>query len=101
MKKIEFMYFEGCPSYKQSLKNLKEALIELDINEAVKLINVKSPEQAKELSFYGSPTIKIDGLDLEGRKRDFSYSCRLYNIAGKLIGVPTKDYIREKLQLRL
>ena len=97
MKKIEFQYFDGCPSHKQALTNLKEVLAELDIEVDFALVNVESPEQAEKLEFYGSPTIKVDGRDLEGRSGEFSYNCRLYDIDGELSGIPTKEYIRERL----
>ena len=97
MKKIEFQYFEGCPSYKQTLTNLKEVLAELDTEVDLELINIETPEQIEKFGFYGSPTIKIDGRDLEGRSGEFSHNCRLYDINGELIGVPTKEYIKEKL----
>ena len=97
MKKVEFQYFEGCPSYKQALTNLKEVLAELEIEVDFDLINVETPEQAEKLGFYGSPSIKIDGRDFEGRTGDYSYNCRLYDIDGELTGVPTKEYLREGL----
>lgn len=97
MKKLEFMYFDGCPSSRQTLENLKKALSELEIHATLKLVNVKSQEQAEELAFYGSPTIRIDGADLEGRTGDYSYNCRLYEVDGKLTGTLPKEYIREKL----
>lgn len=102
MKKLEFMYFEDCPSYQQTLENFIGVLTELDINVDLELVNVESSEQAKQLGFYGSPTIKIDGANLESRTGDYSYNCRLYDVDGKLTGVLPKDYLREKLRaLRL
>ncbi len=97
MKKVEFQYFDGCPSYKQALTNLKEVLADSDLEANLELINVETPEQAEKFGFYGSPTIKVDGRDLEGRSGEFSYNCRLYDIDGELTGIPTKEYIRERL----
>ncbi len=97
MKKLEFMHFEDCPSYEKTLSNLREVLTELEVNLDLELVNVESCEKAKQLGFYGSPTIKVDGADLEGRTGDCSYNCRLYNVDGNLTGVLTKDFIREKL----
>jgi hypothetical protein len=97
MKKIEFLYFEGCPSYKKALENLRAALAEDNIEAEIKLIRVDSPEKAEALGFYGSPSIRVDGVDLEGKRGEYNYSCRIYEIKGQSTGVPTKEYIREKL----
>lgn len=95
---IEFLYFKSCPAHKQAIANLKTALRESRIQATLKLIAVESPERAAEVGFQGSPSIRIDGKDLEGKNDGVSYSCRIYKIGGKMIGVPTKEYISEKLK---
>lgn len=97
MKKIEFLYFEGCPSYNKALENLKAALVEENIEAEVELIHVDSPEEAEKFGFYGSPSIRVDGVDLEGKRGEYSYSCRIYEIDSLSTGIPTKEFIREKL----
>lgn len=97
MKKIEFLYFEGCPSYKQALENLRTVLQEEGIKAELELINVDSPEKTDNAGFYGSPSIRVDGIDLENKTGTYSYACRIYEIGGKTSGVPSKDYIRERL----
>jgi len=97
MKKIEFLYFEGCPSYNKALENLKTVLVEENIEAAVELIHVDSPEDAEKFEFYGSPSIRVNGVDLEGKRGEHSYSCRIYEIDGLSTGIPTKEFIREKL----
>jgi hypothetical protein len=95
---IEFLYFsKGCPSYKQALANLKAALRETHSRAELVLINVNSPEQAEQVGFQGSPSIRINGHDLEGRDEGSSYSCRLYRINGKATPIPTKEFIEERL----
>lgn len=80
--KVEFYYFDGCPSYRQSLKNLREVLADENMDVDLELINVDSLEKAEEVGFQGSPSIKINGKDLDGRDGGFSYSCRIYRING-------------------
>jgi hypothetical protein len=97
MTKIEFYYFEGCPSYKRALDHLKEIINEENIKADLKLVRVESPEDAQKVGFQGSPSIKIDGQDMEGRESDVSFTCRIYNIDGALTGIPSKEYIRKKV----
>ncbi len=95
--KIEFFYFEDCPSYKKALKNLKEVLVEKNGGKELEIIRINSPEEAKKYNFQGSPSINIDGKDWEEKNDIPRMQCRLYKIDGKLSGVPSKEFIREKL----
>ena len=99
MMKIELYYFDGCPTYKTAYKNLREVLSEKGIDSEIKSIRVDSSEAAEKLNFQGSPSIRIDGQDIEGKEEDYSYSCRLFEIEGKLTGVPTKEYLSEKIKI--
>ncbi|HKQ08141.1 MAG TPA: hypothetical protein VJ464_23650 [Blastocatellia bacterium] len=95
--RIEFLYFKSCPSHKQALDNLKAALRESHTNADLVLINVDSEQKAQKVGFQGSPSIRINGKDLEGRNEGSNYSCRLYRINGKPTTVPSKEFIMEKL----
>jgi hypothetical protein len=99
--KIEFLYFEQCPSYKQALANLKAALAETKAQADLKIINVRSEAQAERVAFQGSPSIRINGKDLDGRDEGSSYGCRIYQVGDKVTAVPSKEYIKARLdQLR-
>jgi hypothetical protein len=95
--KIEFLYFKECPAHKQALANLNAVLRESGRPADLSLIAVTSEQQAESVGFQGSPSIRVNGRDLDGRNDGHSYSCRVYRIGGKLTAIPTKDFIREKL----
>jgi hypothetical protein len=101
MTKIEFLYFEGCPSYKPTLDYLKKVIDEEKIDVNLELVLVESPEDAQKVGFQGSPSIKIDGIDLEDKNDGFSFNCRLYSVDGKLTGTPSKEFIKERLLSKL
>jgi len=96
--KIELLYFTGCPSYKQALANIKAALKEKNLQAELILINVETEEKARKVGFQGSPSVRINGKDLEGRDEGFSFSCRLYSVNGKPAVAPAKEAIIEKLE---
>jgi hypothetical protein len=96
--KVEFLYFKSCPSHKQALENLKAALRQARANADLILVNVDSPEKAEKVGFQGSPSIRINGEDLEGRDEAPNYSCRLYNVNGKAAFAPSKEAIVAKLE---
>jgi hypothetical protein len=102
--KIELLYFDGCPTYQRALQNLKEVLAEEGINAPVELVEIRSPEEAEAQRFLGSPTIQIDGVDLEGPEAVGSgvgFGCRVYTHNGHLFGWPSKERIRAALTGRL
>jgi hypothetical protein len=90
---IDLLYFEGCPSYRQAWNDILDVLVEEKIDASVRLIAVEDMDRAQELRFAGSPTIKINGRDLEGYQGDGVMACRVYKENdGK--GWPSKDLLR-------
>lgn len=96
--RIELLYFDSCPSYKQALANIKAALKEKNLQAELKLITVESEEKAEKVGFQGSPSVRINGKDLEGRDEGFSFSCRLYMVNGRPTVAPSKEAIITKLE---
>jgi hypothetical protein len=99
--KIELLYFDGCPSYAELLPRLRELLASEGIDEQVELRRVDSPEQAGHERFLGSPTIRIDGKDVDpsaGERDDFGLECRLYRTDEGLVRTPPETWIRAALR---
>ena len=102
--KIEVLYIEGCPNHRPALERVVSVLQESALSLAVTEIPVGSVEQAKTLGFLGSPTIRVNGADVEPEVEslsEFSYSCRTYTEQGKLSGVPSQDLIRRAIHQAL
>lgn len=97
---IEFQYFQTCPHAHQSLTTLN-ALVAEGVLEAsdITVLEVNDVELAEEKRFLGSPTILVDGVDLYTLRppQSFSFSCRLYEIAGRKTGELPKEFIREQI----
>ena len=99
---IELFYFDGCPSYLWALDNLKDAL-HLEAAEApdVDMVAVTSDADAQGKRLIGSPTIRIDGVDIEGPeagKQGYALSCRVYSDEGRMAGWPSVMQIRRTLK---
>ena len=98
--KIELLYFEGCPNFQPTLSLVQQVLDEEKIPVKVKTIPVESDESAIEHQFLGSPSIRVDGQDIERSARtasDFGMKCRIYDHDGVPSGVPSKSNIRKAL----
>jgi hypothetical protein len=96
--KVEFLYFKSCPSHKQALEDLKASIRQTNTNAELILIDVDTAEKAEKVGFQGSPSIRINGEDLEGRNEAANYSCRLYSVNGKATFAPSKEAIIAKLE---
>ena len=59
--------FDECPSYLQALNNLKESLRLEQVPDAVQMVKVADATDAQTKRFLGSPTIRIDGVDVKDR----------------------------------
>lgn len=94
--KIRFLYFEGCPHKDEALELLHQVLEERGIEGEIEMVEVR-PEEAASEGFLGSPTIQINGRDIEKERRGDPpyYGCRIYP-GGR--GVPPKEMIMEALK---
>ena len=96
--KIEFLYFENCPGHKPALSLLEELLLENYPTVTIEKIEVTSPELAIQHRFLGSPSIRINGVDIEGHVKasEYGFKCRIYQDTGS--GVPSEAVLRKALQ---
>jgi len=95
---IEILYFSGCPSWKQTIEDLKFVLAAKGLKPDIKLTRIVSDEDAKAQSFPGSPTIRVNGQDLFPiEQQNYSLKCRVYSTPKGLIGTPPRDVIKERL----
>jgi mercuric ion transport protein len=99
--KIEVLYFDGCPNHRLTREQVKDGLRQENLAAEVVEVNVPDQATALSLSFLGSPTVRVDGLDIEPSARlskDFGLMCRTYSDGGKQVGVPPLDLISAALR---
>lgn len=99
---VEFMFSPGCCCAAPALRLLRRVLTEEHCNAPVTVRVVASREDAIRRRFSGSPTILIDGVDIEGpstQGRGYDLGCRTYEPHGECPGVPDADLIRRAIQL--
>lgn len=96
---IELLYFDGCPSWQEALKNLKVALQEEEMQADIHLVKVKDNREAADLKFLGSPSFRVNGIELwpEDRQR-YTLNCRVFPASNGLVGAPTVAMFRDKLR---
>jgi hypothetical protein len=89
---VSLLYFDGCPNHYDTRELLEALLDEAGWDGTIQLINVDSPERAKELEFRGSPTVLINGDDpFLDTDAPVGESCRIYPIDGGFRGTPPEQ----------
>jgi hypothetical protein len=63
--KVEVLYFEGCPNHVPAVERVREALQSENETADVQEIEVRTQGEAESLGFLGSPSVRINGLDIE------------------------------------
>ena len=94
--RVDLLYFDGCPSYKTAWAELLEVITEGDLDVSVRPIKVDSLGRARTLSFAGSPTLKVNGRDLERYQGQGVMACRVYEKNGGK-GYPSRALLRQRL----
>lgn len=94
--KIDVLYFEGCPNHQPALDLVRTVVNDLGLRAELNEVEVKSPDDVDRFGFLGSPTIRVNGQDIEPsrrRDRNFAMSCRRYGDGG----VPLRDLLERAL----
>jgi glutaredoxin len=118
--KIQILYILDCPWCLKTKKLLRESLKELKIKASVEEILIDSDKKAKNYQFVGSPTIRINGKDIQEKadkdrclpceeltkltkkatefvKQECTCGCRIFFYKGKQYPYPPKEMIKEAI----
>ena len=91
--KVEILYVSDCPSHPAAVKLVKDVLAAEGVATDIHEVLVKDERMAAEFKFVGSPTIRINGRDVESHSaKSFAVSCRLYS-GSEQIGLPPAELV--------
>lgn len=99
--RVEVLSFEGCPNAKAAVGLVREVASEVGVEPDLVVVDVHDAAAAERLGFLGSPTVRVDGRDVEpgaDRREEFAYSCRVYRSASGLSGLPERAWIAAALR---
>lgn len=103
MLTIEVLHFPGCPNAGPAIASVHEIVGELE-SPATVVDTVVDPDDVERLRFLGSPTVRVNGVDVEpaaGERSQFGYSCRTYETPSGVAGTPPETWIRAAIQSTL
>jgi hypothetical protein len=97
---VQFLWWEGCPSTDEALAMLRDEMAAVGLDpEAIDVREVASDTDARREEFVGSPTIRIDGRDVQPVPEEpVGLSCRVYRLAdGRISPLPDRQEVRQTL----
>jgi hypothetical protein len=98
---VELLFWEGCPSHPRALADLRAVMVDLGLDPGtIALREVDTHEQALRERFVGSPTIRIDGVDVQPPGDEpFGLACRVYHRRdGRISPTPDPADLRDALR---
>lgn len=97
MVHVELIYFDGCPSWRTAWSQLRQVVDDLGIEAEVHLRDVAGLSEAERWGFAGSPTLRINGRDLEDYDGPPRMACRRY-LDNDGRGWPNEHLLRARLR---
>ena len=103
--KVEVLFFDGCPNHEALLPHLRELLNAAEAEDTeIRLVRVEDAKTAEAERFLGSPTVRVDGEDVEpgaDERTDFGLKCRLFTTPQGLRGTPADEWVLDALERAL
>jgi len=98
--RVEVLYFEGCPNHAPTIERVRSELVSRGLPKEIEEVEIHSQVEAETLRFLGSPSVRINGSDIELEARNlksFGMSCRTYLEGTVRSGSPSSDLIGRAL----
>lgn len=93
---IEILYFDGCPNHQGLDDHIRNLLATAGVHLPIRQRRIDSAAQAQTERFLGSPTVRVNGVDVDptaAAQSVFGLSCRVYLTADGLRGTPADQWI--------
>jgi hypothetical protein len=97
---VELLFWDGCPSHPRALADLRATMVELGLDPGEIVVReVHTEHDAEDERFVGSPTIRIDGDDIQPVESEpYGLTCRVYHRRdGRISPTPDPADVRDAL----
>jgi hypothetical protein len=98
---VQLLGFSDCPNRDTAMERLRMAIAEAHVSADVTEVEVDDSTLALALRFLGSPSVRINGVDVEPAARSaeqFGLMCRTYQTPHGSEGAPPLEMIRAALR---
>lgn len=98
---LELLYLPGCPHHDATVDLVYSVLHAEGAQAKLTEIPIVDHQEARAHCFPGSPTLRVNGLDIEevpSQQLSVGYACRTYLVKGKLQGVPPRSWLEQAIR---
>lgn len=98
---VAFLWFQDCPNHEVARAILREVIDDVAPGTTFDDIDATDPNVARTHRFPGSPTIRVDGKDVDPAfvdPGDYTPRCRLFRSDSGLVRVPERRWIEDALR---
>jgi len=99
---VDVLYFAGCPNAGPAIDLVRDVLDETGIAAEIRHIQVADREAALRERFLGSPSVRVNGLDVEPAAEataHYGMMCRVYRSRDGISGIPHRTLIEKAIRL--
>lgn len=97
---VEVLYFDGCPNHDRLIERVGHLLAREGRSADIVLREIADDAQARRERFLGSPTVRVDGRDIDpgaADRTDYGLKCRLYRSRDGLTGLPPDGWMLDAI----
>ena len=98
--RVEILARKDCPSRGITIATVERVVRETGVNALVEIVDMTSEAQVQRRRFLGSPTVRVDGRDVEpesASRAGYTLACRVYRTGRGLAGWPDERWVRDAL----
>lgn len=98
--RVELLWWSGCPSWERALAELRDEMRAAGLDpDTLEVREIATDEAAERERFVGSPTIRIDGRDVQPPVAEpAGLTCRIYRLRdGRVSPLPDREDVRDAL----
>ena len=97
---VELLWWRECPSWERAIGIVREQMTDLGLDpDALQVTEVETEEDASRERFVGSPTIRVNGVDVQPPGDQLAgLTCRVYRRRdGRISPLPDPEDVRDAL----
>jgi hypothetical protein len=98
---VKLLWWRGCPSWRRTIDELRDVVTETGLDpDRIEVTEITSEAAAADHRFAGSPTIRIDGVDIQppSAEEPIGLTCRVYRLRdGRISPTPDRADVRDAL----
>ena len=99
--RIQLLWFEECPCHRDAEALVRDVLNEVGVDAEIERIEVPDEAAGDLVQFPGSPTVRVEGVDVEPEWEPCEVCtprCRIYATSDGLGCLPKREWIVEAVQ---